>query len=1376
MTNKKLILGIISFSVGFGISLALERDIKRAALTGLISVPAVYTSILVADNRHRQQLNQQLSPVQARVAELEKQAGNLQQHKASLEKFIAANQERKQQIETTLNNIQIKLDEQQTLLVIQQNQKAAIEQNLAEIELQKQQLTTEFHRLQTRNKELEQLELTLTQSLAVITTNREQLENECNSLQARLGQLKTEIAKQQQQQQQQSQLIAQKHLLETDIQTLQTQIHHLKQQEINLNQSLASLIIQQQQTEEHLNLHIQKLERLQNQISQQEDYRAELTYNLTDLEQQKNQLEIELSNLKEQINSLENQLDSLNQSIASLTTHQQEAQLNFDILQTRLRELQQEKEQLIQELNALAARKEELKTNVSQPQLNPPPTQQNSQSSATKTQPEKPSNKTPAIKAQIPSHQRQIRTSGGATFMNRRYTKNLWEEQILPHWSHRDRPAGRRFLGSIRMTRNASEQILDIVGQNLQQLDRVTYDSLQNKFYELEQNWLKVLTVAFSEYAYYYSSERFWQGFCDRLDIRHNQGVENTFRQVVDEGINLLGLVRAKGGFKYVSTLWLQSGVPEQNLEHFAQLVQEIADEYGWWELAHTQPEELAQLLLNVCNEKHSQWGTLINFLKSSCSEDAETEAISGQVLQGIAIVAQELERRKAPPQILTDEEQREEILGNYYLPHNFFLRDWDKLTQVLTPKSGSGRSRSIITRRTKPLFLSLDVEDSLNTQLLLPEQVLWKPEWRNLRGTYCQIPQANWEDTIPTNGDLIIPELIMEVNQASQKWNWQLIDHNRQNLLEWEYKGIDNSLPCLVFDALTGEHLPLNPYQPTITAVEEVYCFTPKDIQPEFTHGIEVLDSYIPSSIRGWRGRHIRLIAVESSIVLTLHETNQPQLISWKLRQQDEPRFTGLKLTGRKLIYLEPPTFWYPPVNQTLNLNVLVEDITARSIIARTIETLSPHNKWIGIKLSQWITAPGCYEARFWFDEKRWSYRFEVKLKEQSPTIAPLNEIRISSDSGISHTDLPIKHEHSDKFWSEAIAIEGLWPLEEIVFYLSNESEKIQQPIQADVSGSLRIDLSILHDLLPHSHWYALDYQRLGLEPQRLVEMQSLPHNISCNWTSQAIYLSGLHADKLYSLSCWNLLLPNSEPKEIKLPLIDYDTTTIEVPLNLPTGVYYIQLVNSQLLPVDLGWWCGIAKNDLPDNLSEDEENYCYTVLGNTETKEAFIDAVRQLNLDFNYQYLQKLIDALENEKYYFPDWLNKNCLFAKLKALLKVLRVPDIQLPKQPIMPPEQPTEPLPQPPISGNWYLVSVRAKKREAFLKILNIDINKNNLKELILDVKIPQDAVYEDIVLLNLSNYKTASSELQKIAHFQSVQRRPLTLEEVSRMIGNHNVP
>lgn len=100
---------------------------------------------------------------------------------------------------------------------------------------------------------------------------------------------------------------------------------------------------------------------------------------------------------------------------------------------------------------------------------------------------------------------------------------------------------------------------------------------------------------------------------------------------------------------------------------------------------------------------------------------------------------------------------------------------------------------------------------------------------------------------------------------------------------------------------------------------------------------------------------------------------------------------------------------------------------------------------------------------------------------------------------------------------------------------------------------------------------------------------------------------------------------------------------------------------------------------------------------------------------------------------------------------------------------MPPLTPLESS-STPISSNWYLLSVRSKKRDSFLKYLNIAMTQNNLKEVILEVKIPQDAVYEDIVLLNLSNFNTANSQLQKIDHFQSLQRKPLTLEQVSRMI------
>ncbi|WP_199315123.1 MULTISPECIES: hypothetical protein [Oscillatoriales] len=862
------------------------------------------------------------------------------------------------------------------------------------------------------------------------------------------------------------------------------------------------------------------------------------------------------------------------------------------------------------------------------------------------------------------------------------------------------------------------------------------------------------------------------------MDIYHNQAVESTLRQVVDEGIELLGLIRAKGGYKYVSTLWLQSGVPEQNLGHFAQLVQEVADEYGWWELSHAPDEDLSQLLLSFCQEKHPQWGTLINFLKSSYSEDEETEPISGQLLQGIAIIAQELERQQAAPQALQDENQREELLGSYYLPQNFFLRNWNALIQVLTPRSGSGRTQSIISRRGKPLVLSLDVTDSLNTQLVLPEQTIWKPAWRNLRGTYCQIPEANWENIIPRSGYLEIPELLINVNQTAENWSFQLLEHNRQSLLQWYYTGINNQLPCLIFDAITGNHLPLCLSKPTIIGSEEIICFTPKEIQPELANGIELLDGCIPSSLRGWRGWQIRLTIPESSIVLNLPETGQSQLICWKLADDEQPVLKGLRLKGKKPIYLEAPTFWYPPLNQTLTVNVLIENITERTIIARTLETLLPNKRWFAISLNQWITEPGCYEGRFWFESRRWSYRFEVQSNYQSSGLTELNSLKIRSDSGFSEVDLPIKHVTLEEFWAERIKFDGLWPLEEVILFLANSNEIISYQFQANPSGVLAINIAALHDLLLESNWYALDYQRLGLEPQRLLEMNILSQDISCIWTNQAIQLSGLQPGKLYSLSCWNLLLPGKKPEEIQFSFIEQNLATTTVPLNLSPGIYQIQLLSAQQLPKNLGLWCGSGQYDLPEasNDNEDVANYCYTILDSSESTEEFIAAVKKLNLDLNCVQLKTLVDSLDNHQYYFPDWLDVNALLNKLKKLLDFLiessasSVNTSQNQKKLSQDKLYKTTPI-QLVEKGIWHLVTVRSQKRSLFLKVLDKALKDSQLQELVLEIKTPKDSAYKDMVLLRLSNLKAASIHLQRLEYFQGIERRPLSREQVNRMLG-----
>jgi hypothetical protein len=85
------------------------------------------------------------------------------------------------------------------------------------------------------------------------------------------------------------------------------------------------------------------------------------------------------------------------------------------------------------------------------------------------------------------------------------------------------------------------------------------------------------------------------------------------------------------------------------------------------------------------------------------------------------------------------------------------------------------------------------------------------------------------------------------------------------------------------------------------------------------------------------------------------------------------------------------------------------------------------------------------------------------------------------------------------------------------------------------------------------------------------------------------------------------------------------------------------------------------------------------------------------------------------------------------------------------------------------SGQWCLVTVRQWKREAFLKYLDNDIQRHQLQEIILEVIELQESVYQDMVLLRVSDFPETRSYLQKIEYFQSIQR--LKPNDVTRMIN-----
>ena len=86
-----------------------------------------------------------------------------------------------------------------------------------------------------------------------------------------------------------------------------------------------------------------------------------------------------------------------------------------------------------------------------------------------------------------------------------------------------------------------------------------------------------------------------------------------------------------------------------------------------------------------------------------------------------------------------------------------------------------------------------------------------------------------------------------------------------------------------------------------------------------------------------------------------------------------------------------------------------------------------------------------------------------------------------------------------------------------------------------------------------------------------------------------------------------------------------------------------------------------------------------------------------------------------------------------------------------------------------VTGQWCLVTVRQWKRDAFAKYLSNDIQRKQLQELILEVVEPEEAVYDNMVLLRISDYPQARKALQQIEHFQGIQR--LKPNEASRMLN-----
>ncbi|MDV3002039.1 MAG: hypothetical protein N5P05_003645 [Chroococcopsis gigantea SAG 12.99] len=668
----------------------------------------------------------------------------------------------------------------------------------------------------------------------------------------------------------------------------------------------------------------------------------------------------------------------------------------------------------------------------------------------------------------------------------------LWL-QMEKYWHHLDLPSGQRFLGSIGLSKKDTEKLLDTLRDSFALVHPFTFEALDNKFQksDTQRYWIKLTTLALAEYAYYDDGNKgFWEGLCERLNLKNPARAQGELRKVLYEGFKILGVVESKQSNYYVSTLWLQSGIPEQNLPHFAQLLQELSQEFGWWEISHANPEDLAETMCSLCSHRHPQWGKLLTFLRSSYpQDDGEVEPLSGRLLQGIAIVAQELERRGQSPEILSSSESRDRFLQNYCLPHNFFLRSWANLIEVLTPRQQNNyKGRSLVSYRKKPLRLMLDVADSMNILLYLPGQTLKQAQWKNLSESYCLIQEADWEGDLSSTKTLEIQDISQVVKQIQQQWCWNLKNSSDRILTSWTCEGVGAEFPHLVFDAWTGERLDS---QQGLEHSQEIICYCPADTRLNLSREIEIVDSYVPCSIRGWKGQQLLLTGREGAIEFIF--SSGSKLLQWNQFSTAYPQLRGLKLKGKNLIYIDVPALWYPPVSTETSVKIIIEDLDRRCVITAPDETITvtTNEAWQRINLSRWIRKGGHYGVQLWGQGDRWSQKFGVRAALELDTPLQLSPLQIL-ESDRTADQIPLQVSSAAQFWLADLALEGLWPYEEIKLLLTDGINSEYDMVRASASGNSRINPAIWRDSLPSSDYYELKYQRIGDDWQYLLILTS--------------------------------------------------------------------------------------------------------------------------------------------------------------------------------------------------------------------------------------------------------------------------------------------
>ncbi|WP_414548020.1 tellurite resistance TerB C-terminal domain-containing protein [Anabaena sp. CCY 0017] len=292
MISNRYILGIVAFSVSFGISLVPNWNFNQALITGVITILATYTAALFIDKRRSNYEMLILSSHRKRIKEMEglklrivKEINQIEEHRSLL--YTESNKLEKQILDC-------------------RNQRNILHRDLGIFAGQKKQLESESINLTTEIATLEQKQAELHNAFSQLTTEKRRLELNCNTSRAEMLQLQNQISELQQEKQELESSVSLlgrlKPQLESKMYELRIEVQELEAETNQQKELLVSTKTERENLAENLNY-------LETKITQKHS-------ELQQMEAQVSLLQSERDLLQSQVWELLQQTEILNQEIS----------------------------------------------------------------------------------------------------------------------------------------------------------------------------------------------------------------------------------------------------------------------------------------------------------------------------------------------------------------------------------------------------------------------------------------------------------------------------------------------------------------------------------------------------------------------------------------------------------------------------------------------------------------------------------------------------------------------------------------------------------------------------------------------------------------------------------------------------------------------------------------------------------------------------------------------------------------------------------------------------------------------------------------------------------------------------------------------------